>query len=330
MAAFEVPLNGEAPLTGDLGCLAPDAPVAHEAAPTSDAAVDETFAFLRADDVAMPEMPAAAVVATMPPMPATAVVVPTSSAEPPAPLVPPALVPMPPAAPMPPVAPMMVPPAPMMAPMMAPHAAMMAPHAPMMAAHAPMMAPHPSMMAPHAPMMAPHAQAMMAPHAQTMMAPPAPMMAPHAPMMAPPPPMAPPAPRPPPAPPAPSPAPPEEPEEPQEPIASRDLMTVEQCRECIVHWPNWTLSDDCTSMSRRIVAESFVSATAIIQAVTEMSDEHEHYADIQMSKGKEVTLKLSTTVDGVVGVSAYDFLMADNFDQIPIATEPSGRPNMFN
>ena len=84
MAAFEVPLNGEAPLTGDLGCLAPDAPVVHEAAPTSDAAVDETFAFLRADDVAMPEMPAAAVVATMPPMPATAVVVPTSSAEPPA------------------------------------------------------------------------------------------------------------------------------------------------------------------------------------------------------------------------------------------------------
>ncbi|KAH8062719.1 helicase [Aureococcus anophagefferens] len=135
---------------------------------------------------------------------------------------------------------------------------------------------------------------MMAPHAQTMMAPPAPMMAPHAPMMAPPPPMAPRARRRRAARVARA---AEEPEEP-EPIASRDLATVEQCRECI--------------------------------AVTEMSDEHEHYADIQMSKGKEVTLKLSTTVDGAVGVSAYDFLMAENFDQIPIATEPSGRPNMFN
>ena len=136
---------------------------------------------------------------------------------------------------------------------------------------------------------------------------------------------------------------PEEPAEASEPVdeaeaaqdafmASKELiLTVDQCREAMAEWPNWTLNDECTSLSRRVAVESFATATAFIQAMTEMSEEHEHFADIQMSKGKELTITLSTTVDGVVGLSPMDFLMADNFDQIPFSRpSPPAPPSMFN
>lgn len=112
-------------------------------------------------------------------------------------------------------------------------------------------------------------------------------------------------------------------------LASGDLLTCDRAREAVGHWQNWTLNQECTSLSRRFDAESFVSATAFIQAVTEMSEEHDHYADIQMSKGKQVCVKLSTTVDGVVGVSEKDFLLADCFDQIPVGSASAGGSSMF-
>ena len=148
---------------------------------------------------------------------------------------------------------------------------------------------------------------------------------------------------PPPPEPAEPPSEPEEPAEASEPVgeaeaaqdafmASKELiLTVDQCREVMAEWPNWTLNDECTSLSRRVAVESFATATAFIQAMTEMSEEHEHFADIQMSKGKELTITLSTTVDGVVGLSPMDFLMADNFDQIPFSRpSPPAPPSMFN
>ena len=57
---------------------------------------------------------------------------------------------------------------------------------------------------------------------------------------------------------------------------------------------------------------------AFIHALTEMSEEHSHYADVSLSKGKCVSVTLSTEVDARSGLSEKDFLLADCFDQIPV------------
>ncbi|KAJ8609041.1 hypothetical protein CTAYLR_008711 [Chrysophaeum taylorii] len=100
---------------------------------------------------------------------------------------------------------------------------------------------------------------------------------------------------------------------------SRELLAADAARAAMYDWPNWCLSDDCTSMSRRVVTESYVSAVAFIHAVTEMASEHGHYPDIVLARDKTITLTLSTDGShGRRGVSELDFLLAECFDQIPL------------
>ena len=113
-------------------------------------------------------------------------------------------------------------------------------------------------------------------------------------------------------------------------LASDALLSAAASRAAIAQYPNWKLDAAAASLSRRFDAECLASATAFIQAVTEMSEEHDHHANIQMSKGREVLVTLTTTAGGVAGVSEKDFLLADCFDQIPIGpARAGGRANMF-
>ena len=107
-------------------------------------------------------------------------------------------------------------------------------------------------------------------------------------------------------------------------LASDALLSAAASRAAIAQYPNWKLDAAAAALSRRFDAECLASATAFIQAVTEMSEEHDHHANIQMFKGREVLVTLTTTAGGVAGVSEKDFLLADCFDQIPIGPASAG------
>lgn len=101
--------------------------------------------------------------------------------------------------------------------------------------------------------------------------------------------------------------------------ASTELLSESEVGNYLAKWPNWQVEG--SSIRRVVRAENHLSAVAFIHAAIEMSTEHQHYPDVHLSN-KNLTLTLSTTTDGVTGISPLDFLVAECIDQIPVDTLP--------
>lgn len=78
--------------------------------------------------------------------------------------------------------------------------------------------------------------------------------------------------------------------------------------------PNWSISSDIKSISRKFVFKDFKESLAFMDKVGALAEEEGHHPDMNLFGFKNVLITLSTHAIG--GLSENDFIMAAKIDQI--------------
>jgi 4a-hydroxytetrahydrobiopterin dehydratase len=78
--------------------------------------------------------------------------------------------------------------------------------------------------------------------------------------------------------------------------------------------PQWSLSDDGTSIRRRLRLADFPPAIDFVNRVAALAEEEQHHPDIRIFGYRNVELELSTHAIG--GLSENDFILAARIDQL--------------
>lgn len=78
--------------------------------------------------------------------------------------------------------------------------------------------------------------------------------------------------------------------------------------------PQWTLSDDFKSISRKVSCKHFVDAMKRINQIAEVAESEQHHPDLHLTGYRNLRVDLTTHAIG--GLSENDFIVAAKIDQI--------------
>jgi 4a-hydroxytetrahydrobiopterin dehydratase len=85
----------------------------------------------------------------------------------------------------------------------------------------------------------------------------------------------------------------------------------------------WQLSDDATSLSRRMTFKNFLRAMDFLNRLAEVAEHENHHPDFCLEGWNKVRLTLSTHSIG--GLSRNDFIMAAKLEDVRRQTAEAGR-----
>ena len=78
--------------------------------------------------------------------------------------------------------------------------------------------------------------------------------------------------------------------------------------------PDWKLSEDAKSISRKVVCKHFVEAVALVNRIAELAEAEAHHPDLHLTGYRKLQIVLTTHAIG--GLSENDFIVAAKIDQI--------------
>ena len=91
-------------------------------------------------------------------------------------------------------------------------------------------------------------------------------------------------------------------------------IEAEQAAVYVATTPEWTLSEDAKSISRKIVCKHFVEAIGLVNQVAELAETEGHHPDLHLTGYRN--LKIVLTTHAIGGLSENDFIVAAKIDQI--------------
>lgn len=90
-------------------------------------------------------------------------------------------------------------------------------------------------------------------------------------------------------------------------------MTRDEAEKYLPEVPNWQLSEDAKSISRKFTFENFREAIKFVSQVADLAEEEDHHPDILINY-KRITFTLTTHAIG--GLSENDFIMAAKISKL--------------
>mmetsp|Transcript_43025 Transcript_43025/g.71720 ORF Transcript_43025/g.71720 Transcript_43025/m.71720 type:complete len:133 (-) Transcript_43025:261-659(-) len=84
--------------------------------------------------------------------------------------------------------------------------------------------------------------------------------------------------------------------------------------------PDWTLSEDGSTISRAFVAKKWSSAINFINALSEISEAANHHPDFQLTGYRSLKVDLTTHASG--GLTQLDIDLAAKLDAIEVEYSP--------
>ncbi len=92
-------------------------------------------------------------------------------------------------------------------------------------------------------------------------------------------------------------------------------FTREQAQAYLPQVPEWNLSEDAKSISRKLLFKDFISAIHFIEQVADIAEYEGHHPDIHLSYNR-LTLELST--HAIKGLSENDFILAAKVNRLVV------------
>jgi 4a-hydroxytetrahydrobiopterin dehydratase len=78
--------------------------------------------------------------------------------------------------------------------------------------------------------------------------------------------------------------------------------------------PDWKLSDDGKSISRKWQLKNFVQAVKLIQQAADIAEDEQHHPDLHLTGYRNLEIVLTT--HAIDGLSENDFIVAAKIDQV--------------
>jgi 4a-hydroxytetrahydrobiopterin dehydratase len=91
-------------------------------------------------------------------------------------------------------------------------------------------------------------------------------------------------------------------------------LNKESAEALLLQIPEWKLSDDGKSISRKFTFKNFKEALDFVNKVGDIAESEGHHPDIHLTDYKHVEINLTTHAIG--GLSNNDFVVAANIDTI--------------
>ena len=90
-------------------------------------------------------------------------------------------------------------------------------------------------------------------------------------------------------------------------------LSSEECDELLAQLPDWTLSSDKKSISRKYTFKNFYETMAFVNGLAWMANKEDHHPDLQVSYGHCV---VSYWTHAIGGLSRNDFICAAKVDAL--------------
>ena len=78
--------------------------------------------------------------------------------------------------------------------------------------------------------------------------------------------------------------------------------------------PEWSLSEDSKSISRKVHCKHFVEAMELLNKIADVAESEQHHPDLHLTGYRNVRIDLMTHAIG--GLSENDFIVAAKIDEI--------------
>ena len=88
----------------------------------------------------------------------------------------------------------------------------------------------------------------------------------------------------------------------------------EQAAEYVKATPQWTLSEDAKSISRKLVCKHFAEAMKLLNQIGDVAESENHHPDLHLTGYRKVRIDLTTHAIG--GLSENDFIVAAKIDEL--------------
>jgi 4a-hydroxytetrahydrobiopterin dehydratase len=92
------------------------------------------------------------------------------------------------------------------------------------------------------------------------------------------------------------------------------VIEPEAAKQYIHATPEWTLSEDGKSISRKVVRKNFVAALALVNQIGEIAESEGHHPDLHLTGYRNLQIVLTTHAIG--GLSENDFIVAAKIEHI--------------
>ncbi|HWF44779.1 MAG TPA: 4a-hydroxytetrahydrobiopterin dehydratase [Candidatus Kapabacteria bacterium] len=93
-----------------------------------------------------------------------------------------------------------------------------------------------------------------------------------------------------------------------------DRFTDEQIRTMLSGMPGWEYNVEKVTIEKNFVRKNFLDASAFIQQIAEIAEQHDHHPDLLLWSYKNVRVMLST--HSAKGVTQNDFDLARAIDKL--------------
>ncbi|HRH23982.1 MAG TPA: 4a-hydroxytetrahydrobiopterin dehydratase [Candidatus Paceibacterota bacterium] len=92
-----------------------------------------------------------------------------------------------------------------------------------------------------------------------------------------------------------------------------DKLTPEEAKKLHADVPEWTLSEDATTLTRTFPFKDFAKALAFANKVGEVAEAEWHHPDMRVGWGK---VEVQFTTHSIRGLAENDFIMAAKVDAL--------------
>ena len=94
-----------------------------------------------------------------------------------------------------------------------------------------------------------------------------------------------------------------------------EKLTKAQAEDLHPSVPEWTLSEDATTLTRRFPFKDFAKAMAFANQIAAVAEQEWHHPDLKVSWG---SVEVQFTTHSIGGLAENDFIMASKVDLLTI------------